>query len=229
MCSSVEKYGESSSQADWILENQILQLRPKSIVDFGAGGGKNSILARKLLGKSRHIIAIDGYEKAVEHLIKMNLCDKAECCLMEKWIENNEKMFDLAIFGDVIEHLNPKLITKVLRRTLQYFKYTIIVVPLHHIYQLEKYDNKLELHNSYITQNYFDDYPVKEKHIIFGQRWVIMNVLLTSSEAEPEIPFKNLRKVAHYPLIVLNYFCMAGPAVHFLKRVYLKYRGSSYF
>jgi hypothetical protein len=41
------RYGTSQTVLDYVLKDQIARFRPTSVVDFGAGGGKNGRLDLK--------------------------------------------------------------------------------------------------------------------------------------------------------------------------------------
>ena len=206
---SDQKLGGSSSQADWIMKYQIKTLNPKSIVDFGAGRGKNCRIAREVLGTNVHITAVEGYKIAADLLLESTLCNHVENVLLERWVDNNDKKYDLAIFGDVLEHLKPRLIRDVINKSLRIFRHIIIVVPLHDIFQRDSYGNELENHKAYIRANFFDKYSPKEKHITYGSHYGtgydIMNILLSSEFTDTRKLYKRiLKRVRHYILTILQ-------------------------
>lgn len=211
-----QRVGASSDQADWIIKNQIQVLNPKSVVDFGAGGGKNCRFLRELLGPDIHITAVEAYRIAAELLLGNNLYNRIDNVLLEHWTHNNVNKYDLAIFGDVLEHLKPRIIRQVINKSLKFFKHIIIVVPLHEIFQGAEYGNELEIHRTYIGADYFDRYDPKEKHIVYGDYYNIMNILL-SSEAKNKIQYhkKVLRIVRHYIIVFLQPFGLARAFVRF--------------
>jgi hypothetical protein len=55
-----QRYGSSVSVLDYIVRHQIEGIKPRNIVDFGAGGGKNGRLIKNILGKNCSITAIEG-------------------------------------------------------------------------------------------------------------------------------------------------------------------------
>src|SRR5688572_29064891 len=177
---SEARLGASAALCDFVTENQIRKLAPHSIVDFGAGGGKYGRLIRKALGKSPKIIGVDGYQPAVDALREGGVYDGASCKLLENWLDDTSDRHSLAIFGDVIEHLTPRQIHRVMRSAMQRFDHIIIVVPLHDIFQDDSYGNELEIHRAYITHDFFDRYKPVEKHIVQGDEYTMMNVLVST-------------------------------------------------
>jgi len=209
-----ETLGGSSHQSDWVAREQIISLDPKSVVDFGAGRGKYCRFVRELLGSDVELTAVDGYKKAAEGLEESHLCDKVDNMLLERWFDNNTDKYDLAIFGDVLEHLPPKVIRRVVEKALSTFKYIIIVIPLYDIFQRDTYGNKLEDHKAYIGPKFFDRYHPIEKHIVSRERhdtpFDIMNLLLWSEYADRRKPYKKiLWQVRHNILKLLQLIGLA--------------------
>jgi len=204
-----ETVGGSSRQSDWVAREQISSLNPKSVVDFGAGRGKYCRFVRELLGSDVELTAVDGYKKAAEGLEESHLCDQVDNMLLERWFDNNTDKYDLAIFGDVLEHLHPRVIRRVVEKALKVFKYIIIVIPLYDIFQRDTYGNRLEDHKAYIGPKFFDRYHPIEKHIVYRDRhgtpFDIMNILLWSEYTDNRKPYKKiLRRARHYLLLALQ-------------------------
>lgn len=220
-----EQFGSSSSQADWIIRNQIQRLAPKTVVDFGAGAGKNCQFVRELAGTECHITAVEGYDRAAEHLRKNNLADKVMNQLIEDWNWQDSDSYDLAIFGDVLEHLTPRAIRIVIRKSLSKFKYIIVQVPLHDIFQDEVYDNQLEVHCAYITHSFFDKYSLIEKHICLGPKYNIMNVLLSKQmKVKQSFSKKMFAAIFHFSITLLQPLGLARPLVVLLKKYLIRFK-----
>ena len=182
---SADQYGDSVSLCDYVLEHQLEALQPRRIVDLGAGGGKNGRITRRILSDRAELIAVEGCEKTARMLSTLDLYDDVHHSLIQDWVSRDSDTYDLAIFGDVLEHLEAREIHVVIRQCLRKFRNIIVVCPLHEIFQDELYGNPLEVHRAYVTENFFDRYNVIEKHIVKGTYWHIMNVRITSmSEAE---------------------------------------------
>jgi hypothetical protein len=158
-------------------------------------------------------------------LTNEGLYDKIYNDLIQEWVIKDSNMYDLAIFGDVLEHLKPKEIHAVIKECLYKFRHLVVICPLHDIFQDESYSNPLEVHQTYITSNFFDRYNCIEKHIIKGKEWTIMNVhILPDCEASKHIWRRLALIVFHIAMLILQPLGLARPFVNFLKRYFLKYK-----
>jgi len=221
---SAPLYGGSSSLCDYILERQLKQIQPRSIVDFGAGGGKNGRIAKEVLAENVRLIAVEGFEKTAQMLSSESLYDEVHHTLIQSWVFEDSSHYDLAIFGDVLEHLRPTEIHRVLRACLGRFKHIVVICPLYEIFQEDVYGNPLEVHQTYITSSFFDRYKPTEKHTIKGENWTIMNVYIFS-QYRPEPLYRRASwLVFHSLMVVLQPFGLARPLVDMLKRYLLKYK-----
>jgi len=178
--SSPRQYGKSVDYLDDVLERQLATIAPQTIVDFGAGEGKNGKILKNVLGDSVHTVAVEGFQPTVDMLLSSGIYNEVHHDLIQNWLESHTEHYDLAIFGDVLEHLSVREIRKVMMQCLKQFDCIIAVVPLCHIFQDEVYGNKLEIHKSYITESFFNRYHPEEKHIKAGGIYTIMNVKILS-------------------------------------------------
>lgn len=173
-----QQYGSSATVLDYVTRQQLAELQPETVVDFGAGGGKYAKIVRETLGVTVKVIAVEGFEKAARMLSASGSYDEVRHQLIEDWMTSSSEWYDLAIFGDVLEHLPPPMIHRVLRECVVRFKAIIVVCPLYDMFQESYYGNELEAHRSYITGGFFDRYRPAEKHIAVTREWTIMNVLI---------------------------------------------------
>jgi hypothetical protein len=218
-----EMFGSSASYGDHILKYQLETLKPSTIVDFGAGGGKNGIIARQILSNKVKITAVEGFEITSQMLSREKWYDNVCCSLIQEWIYRDKKSYDLAIFGDVLEHLNPKEIHATIRRCLKKFKSIIIICPLYDIFQDEIYGNPLEVHAAYLTEGFFKNYNIIEKHVIRGMDYTIMNILIRSDNSEP-LYRKISWNVFHFTMLLLQPLGCSRKFVNLLKRYGKKIR-----
>jgi hypothetical protein len=219
----VEEGGASTWLCDYIVEQQLRQLKPKEVVDFGAGAGKNGQLTRRALGSSCKTIAVEGFERTAAQLKERGIYDRVDTALLQQWVDHDDGRYAVAIFGDVIEHLTPRQIHYVLRKCLDKFSHVIIVVPLYDIFQDDAYGNELEIHRSYITGGFFDRYKPIEKHVVKSNEFTIMNLLIaTHPEAQP-LYRRFLWRVFHVTMLTLQPLGLARPLVDVLKRFGRKY------
>ena len=99
-----------------------------------------------------------------------------------KWLEQNKKQYDVAIFGDVLEHLPKDQIDYALYLSLKHFKNILISVPLGKMEQGDVGGNIYEMHRSTISKNDFDKFNVIEKNVKSSKNHSMMNVWISNEE-----------------------------------------------
>ena len=219
------EHGTSVSYLDYVLKNQLERIKPRQIVDFGAGGGKNGLIARHIFDNDVHLIAVEGFENTVSVLTAQNTYNKVYHSLIQEWIGFQEtSQFDLAIFGDVLEHLKHKEIHMVLKLCIKKFRNIIIVCPLYDIFQEEAYGNPLETHQTYITNTFFDHYRPVEKHIVIGEEFTLMNLYIKPTSNSIPLYRKLSWLIFHNIILLLQPIGLARPFVNFLKRYAMKFK-----
>jgi hypothetical protein len=221
---SEAQLGSSATLCDYILQNQIGKLEPKSVVDFGAGGGKNGRIVRRV-NHDCNLIGVDGYEPAAKKLNEGDVYSSAQHLLIGDWFRKAGERHSVAIFGDVIEHLGPREIRNVMRQAVKRFDFIIIIVPLHDIFQDASYGNELEIHKTYVTENFFDRYRITEKHIVHGKEYTIMNVLINNRDVPKPLLKRVMFAGFHYLMLVTQPIGLARPCVNLLKLVLGKKAG----
>jgi hypothetical protein len=216
------RYGVSSSLCDYILRQQLAEIRPRQIVDFGAGGGKNGRISREMLADQVRLVAVEGCPETAKMLSGQGLYDEVHESLIQAWVAKDANHYDLAIFGDVLEHLAPREIHAVLGQCLKKFKHIIVICPLHEVFQEDIYDNPLEVHQTYVTIDFFDRYNVIEKHLVKRGYWTIMNIRILS-ECEPKPISKRLSHfIFHNSMRALQPLGLSMPFANFIKRHVIK-------
>ena len=219
------EYGTSASYLDYVLKNQLERIKPLQIVDFGAGGGKNGLIARQVFDKDVNLIAVESFENTVSMLTAKNIYNKVYHSLIQGWVGFQEStQLDLAIFGDVLEHLKHREIHMVLKLCIKKFKNIIIVCPLYDLFQEEAYGNPLETHQTYITSTFFDRYKPVEKHVFIGEEFTIMNLYIKLSNNSIPLYRKLSWLIFHNIMFVLQPIGLARPFVNFLKRYAMKFK-----
>jgi len=221
--STDQQYGTSTSLCDYVLIHQLEQVKPVHLVDFGAGCGKNGRIARQILPDNVTITAVEGCEKTATMLSSEGTYNEVCHALIQDWVANNEKTYDLAIFGDVLEHLNAGDIHAVIRACLGTFAQIIIICPLYDIFQEDLHGNPLEVHQTYVTPGFFDRYNCVEKHIVHDGYWTIMNIRIASQGNKTK-----LQKVSWLlfgtAMFVLQPLGLARPLVNVLKRHAMRFK-----
>jgi hypothetical protein len=219
-----EIHGTSSTECDFVFRHQLQELAPRSVIDFGAGGGKTGRLVREILGRSCRLEAVEGFAPTARFLAESGIYDAVHQTLIQEWLKDHAiERHDLAIFGDVLEHLAPREVHRVLRRCLGMFQEVIVAAPLCDLSQGPLYGNPLEVHKTYITAGFFDRYRPIEKHIVHGDEWTIMNVRI-SARPLPRLRHGVLHRAYHASVLLLQTFGTAQPLVSFVRRAYRKTR-----
>lgn len=120
----------------------------KNIIDIGPGAGTYPVLF-----KNTNNLLINAKWVAVEawkpYISEYNLEEKYDIIYNEDartfdW--NKVKDFDLAIFGDVLEHMTKEEAQSLVSVALNYCKYVIISIPIKHMPQGAEYGNPFEIH-----------------------------------------------------------------------------------
>jgi hypothetical protein len=219
-----EVHGTSSALCDYILQHQLQETAPASIVDFGAGGGKIGRLVRETLSPSCRLEAVEGYAPSARLLAQLGVYNVVHHELIQEWLKSRAgDRYDLAIFGDVLEHLAPRELHRVLGTCVGIFKEIIIVVPLCDLFQGPLHGNPLEAHRTYVTPGFFDRYRPIEKHIVHGDEWTIMNVRMSVCPF-PQLHRGAVQRAGHACVVVLQSFGTAQPLVYFLRRAFRRAR-----
>ena len=218
----LDAYGSSWTTLDFVTRHQIACIQPKTAVDFGAGAGKNGKLVREALGRECQLVAVEGYARTVEKLKRDGIYDQVCGMLISEWLRANTQHHDLAIFGDVLEHLPRREIFRTIRHALEVFGEIIIVVPLYDVCQGAAYGNALEIHRAYIDEHYFDRFNPVEKHIIKDKEHVMMNVRLNGGHSLTTSGLKlDRHRVFHYVMMTLDRMGLAKVFYNTLKRLRL--------
>jgi hypothetical protein len=218
-----QQYGASNKLLDYVFRQQVSAAKPMTVVDFGAGAGKNGKLLREVLGKGVRLIAIEGCPGTAEMLRGQGVYDEVHCELLQSWICGITERYDLATFGDVLEHLTPRDIHRVIRRAQRNFSEIIVTVPLGDILQGEVYGNPLEVHRTFITGKFFDRYKPVEKHIAIGTNWTIMNVRIAHHQRIFALRHRAARSLVRTSLRALQALGLGGLLAGVLRKRFARY------
>jgi predicted TPR repeat methyltransferase len=95
----------SAKSFDFMLQQHIKLLNPTSILDVGAGAGKNGKLIRETGYKNN----LECLEPTAEYVNKFKLdtiYDTVHPVSLQQFVETQYKFqYDVVVFGDVLEHL----------------------------------------------------------------------------------------------------------------------------
>ena len=132
---------------DDILADQIKRLNPKTILDVGAGAGKNGRLLRQAW-YSGTLDAIEPTEKYITEFNLNNTYNKVYSQSIQEYTQSNPtNRYDVAIFGDVLEHLFRSAVIDYLDYFLYRTRWVIVVWPTH-LPQDDYENNHYEVHRS---------------------------------------------------------------------------------
>ncbi len=158
--------GTSDDIVATYVRQQIATISPRTVVDFGAGRGKMGALCRELKGDNVELTAIEGCTRTVALLERTGIYNRVHEGLLQDWIDANAQRCDLAIFGDVLEHLTRKQALHALNTMLRFASNIIVNIPLRNLHQDGHDENPLEAHRAYFTERCFDSrFIVREKHV----------------------------------------------------------------
>ena len=139
----------SSSAFDHILLDHIKQINPSTILDVGVGAGKYG----SIIKNSGFAGQIDGIEPTESYRTEFDLDSKYSTIFpvtLQEFMTRPAFNYDVAIFGDVLEHLYRSQAID----TIDYFLYKcnwLIVIWPNNMPQGAEGDNAYEIHKSNFT------------------------------------------------------------------------------
>jgi hypothetical protein len=122
----------------WLLE----QLKPKSIMDVGAGAGKYGLLAREVLPD----VALSCIEVWEPYFDEFNLMSIYPTVYKRDVREHKDFKYDLVILGDVLEHMSKEDSIKLWELIKSQAKAAMISIPIVHFPQGHEHNNPYEEH-----------------------------------------------------------------------------------
>ena len=164
------------------VEGEVRAIGPRSVVDFGAGAGKMGTICRTLLGDQVHLTAVEGCRETVALLSESGLYNRVDHALLQDWLRSNTGTYDLAIFGDVLEHLTRRQAFAAVNDALKIAPNVIVNVPLRNLHQDAFEANPLEEHKAYLTEHCFSKrFLMREMHVVSpGPGWSQFNAWIVA-------------------------------------------------
>lgn len=142
----------SANTFDSILQDHVVKLNPKSILDVGAGSGKNGKLIRQT-GYKNKLECLEPTEEYVTQYALSNIYDTIHTKNIQEFVNTQYKFsYDLIIFGDVLEHLFRSQVIDYLDYFLYKSKWIIVLWP-NNMPQDDYGNNPYEIHKSNFTLN----------------------------------------------------------------------------
>ncbi len=126
----------------WAKE-KIIELRPTTVLDVGAGQGVYLDLIRQGLGAGVIVNAVEVWQPYIDQFDLENRYDKL-FAMDVRSMKNFE--YDLVILGDVLEHMSEKDAVELWDRIALQAKYAIISIPIIHYHQDAINGNPYEVH-----------------------------------------------------------------------------------
>jgi hypothetical protein len=133
-------------------------VQPRTVLDVGHGFGRWGIVCREFLdvweGRVRpddwttRIVGVDAFGENLQPYHRA-FYTELHSVTIEEYLLSHTGEFDLAILGDVLEHLDPPNARLVAERLKQRCSYILLNIPLGSDWaQAELYGNKFEVHRS---------------------------------------------------------------------------------
>ena len=118
----------ASENKTWASE-KIKQINPKSALDVGAGAGAYG----KILKALDSTIKVDAIEVWTPYLDEFNLKSIYDNIYNYEAKEHKDWNYDLAIFGDVLEHMTKKDAIDLYEKAAKKVSYILFSMPIIHL------------------------------------------------------------------------------------------------
>lgn len=140
-----DSWGKDWAARRIALLNEAKEVR--TVFDFGAGVGTYAFVLRPAI-PSAHFTAIEAWEPYVEEYCLRDIYNHViidDMTHISPWFF---PMPDLAVFGDVLEHVDKDIVREILRARIvcNVSKLTLICVPMLHLEQGSVNGNPYEIH-----------------------------------------------------------------------------------
>lgn len=125
------------------LTQRFLLTEPDRVLDVGAGCGTYALLWRPL--RRGHWTAIEGYEPNVKRFGLNRIYDEVHVCDAREMVLDSDH-YDLAIFGDVLEHMGLDEADSLLQHARNHSRNVCVSIPIGEHPQGAVGGNELERH-----------------------------------------------------------------------------------
>ena len=123
------------------------------MVDFGAGAGNYARIFKKFAPRVRRV-AVEGFEPYIKKYFLATLYHKI---IVADFLKIELPAGDLAILGDVVEHLPKDSAMTFVASVVAKYPHVIVSIPVGYYPQGTVFGNKLEMHLSEWTVKELDD------------------------------------------------------------------------
>lgn len=137
----------SSNTFNNLLIDHVHRLAPNTILDVGAGGGKNGRMIRQVY--NCQIDAIEPTEEYIKENDLKSIYNNVYQTDIDGYIRNySQNNYDLVIFSDVLEHLYKNEVINYLDYFLYRSKWIVIIWPTNLLQNSDVRNNYYEIHKS---------------------------------------------------------------------------------
>jgi len=124
-------------------QQKIIELRPTTVLDVGAGQGTYLNLIREGLGAGVIVNAVEVWQPYIDQFDLLNRYDK----LFPIDVREMTKFgYDLVILGDILEHMPESDAIMLWEKISKQAKYAMISIPIIHYHQDAINGNPYEVH-----------------------------------------------------------------------------------
>ena len=148
----------SDSGKSWI-KDQVRDLKPKKVLDVGAGSGTYAKLFKAQWPEAKWA-AVEIWPDWVEKYQLEQLYDEVFVEDVREW--HTTEKYDIAFVGDVLEHMTAQEAAAVLHKIRKIATYVFVSIPIGHYPQGEYEGNPYEAH----VEDHWTDARVRE---VFGE------------------------------------------------------------
>ena len=124
----------------------VRNIKPKTVLDVGAGAGMYALLFQKMVPAEDHPFQIDAIEVWEPYIKDFELEKLYNTVYQEDTRNHTDWNYDLVIFGDVLEHMDKDEARTIWSQVSQQAKYALISMPIGHNHQDAYNGNPYEEH-----------------------------------------------------------------------------------
>lgn len=140
----------SNTFDDVLIDHIVFKLKPTSVLDVGAGAGKNGKLIRSK-GYTGQLDAVEPTASYVEQFSLEQTYNKIYPVDLRTFLDTEHKFkYDVAVFGDVLEHFYRSQVIDYLDYVLYKVNWAIVIWP-NFVPQEDDGNNPYEIHKSNFT------------------------------------------------------------------------------
>ena len=169
-----------NSWVDNFTVKQLKKLSPSLVLDVVCGDGFYGRLCEHVLGASVNVLGVDINPRWYKHCLRLEEYSNVKYGNIIDLLPQLQG--ELAIAGDVLEHLEEEEMLKVLDGLVNSFEYVIVNSPLE--FQPQTHEDIWECHRCGLNRKTFDEYSVIEynesKEVVndLGRSEPMFNILI---------------------------------------------------